>query len=105
MTRQCIFCLEYENAKRKVEANLVFNLENKLLGVDKPLSSKGIHKECLNHLLGHLPPNTKPALFKFPLRAVYTEHYEIKQGLKPVWLLSKPLKFFLSSGCRGNGFF
>jgi hypothetical protein len=108
MTRRCIFCLDYESKKRKlVEGNIVFNLEKKLLGVDSPTVSKGIHPECLNHLLSHLPLITEPAIFEIPVRVTYGT-----KGLKPIWLLSKPLKFlskplkfFSASGMRENGYF
>ncbi len=101
MTRRCIFCLDYESKKRKlVEGNIVFNLEKKLLGIDSPTVSKGIHPECLNHLLHHLPILTEPAIFEIPVSVTYGT-----KGLKPIWLLSKPLKFFSASGMRENGYF
>jgi len=105
MTRQCFFCLGYNSKKRKVQANLVFNLEKKILGIDQPYASKGICEKCLNHWLEHFPPSSKPTLYKFPLRVSYFEHGEMKEGVKPFWFLSKPIKFFLASGSRPNGSF
>jgi len=108
MTVQCIFCSGYDSKRRKVRPKIVFNLEEKLLGVDRPILSKGVHIDCLNHFLGHIPPSTEPALFKFPIRASFhdaREDHEINEGAKPVWFLSKPLKFFLASGSRADGSF
>lgn len=105
MTRQCILCSGYNSKKRKVEGNLIFNLEKKLLGIDQPYASKGFHQECLNHFLGHFPRNDECALYEIPLRVSYFEHNEIKEGTKPIWFLSKPIKFFFASGSRADGLF
>ena len=105
MRRQCIFCLGSNSKKRKVEANTVFNLEKKLLGIDNPYTSKGVCEDCLNHFLGHFPSSNEPTLYKISLRGFYEEHLKIKEGFKPIWFLSKPLKLFLASGSRGNGSF
>ncbi len=106
MTKECILCLG-SDWKQKILTNIVFNFEKKLIGIEKPYSTKVVHEECLTHFLRHIPQSTMPSLFAFPVKAMYYDFKEgvMKEGAKPVWFLSKPIKFFIASGSRYNGSF
>ncbi|MCW4025269.1 MAG: HNH endonuclease [Candidatus Bathyarchaeota archaeon] len=93
MTIQCILCSRYESKTRKVEGKLVYNLEKKLIGFEHAYASKGVCPECVRHFLGHIPKNNQPVLLEF------------KVDNKPIWFLSKPIKFFKSTGHSSNGCF
>jgi hypothetical protein len=81
MSRQCILCLGYENKRRKVEANTVFSLEKKILGIDEVFSSKGVHKKCLEHLLSHFPPSASPVLVKIQIPMLYAGGSNLRENL------------------------
>jgi hypothetical protein len=101
MTRHCILCSYYESKKEPLlEGNIIFSFEKKLLEIDSPIVSKGIHSECLTHLLIHLPQLTGPALFKIPITASYKNG--VREGEKSIWLLSKPIRFFSPSIINEN---